>query len=183
MIRCSRKGSLSNQDGEGNENGKNAIGLISKTTTLHVQHVCLYIYLPSLHDYNVKVTNFTFCRGREHKTTAFFFFSWTFDAVHWNSTPKKFANIWRKKRDKITAIKIETARANWLFKWRFRSRRRRCGLSSLISQKVEFHLLSYQNLRKRFVNGKPSVYLRLARYTSLPLDIKPCFQDKPSKKS
>ena len=25
----------------------------------------LYISLPSLHDYNVKVPNFTFCRGRE----------------------------------------------------------------------------------------------------------------------
>ena len=33
----------------------------------------LYISLPSLHDYNVKVPNFTFCRGREHKTTFLFF--------------------------------------------------------------------------------------------------------------
>ena len=29
-------GSLSNDDVDGNENGKKAIGLISKTTTLHV---------------------------------------------------------------------------------------------------------------------------------------------------
>ena len=29
-------GSLSNEDGDGNENGKKAIGLISKTTTLHL---------------------------------------------------------------------------------------------------------------------------------------------------
>ena len=27
----------------------------------------LYISSPPLHDYNVKVPNFTFCRGREHK--------------------------------------------------------------------------------------------------------------------
>ena len=27
------------------------------------------------HDYNVKVSNFTFCRGRKHKTTTSFFFS------------------------------------------------------------------------------------------------------------
>ena len=31
-------GSLSNDDAYGNENGKKAIGLISKTTTLHVHH-------------------------------------------------------------------------------------------------------------------------------------------------
>ena len=47
----------------------------SKTTTLHVHHAFLYISLPSLHDYNVKLPNFTFCRGREQKTTTFFFFS------------------------------------------------------------------------------------------------------------
>ena len=48
-------GSLSNDDGDGNENGKKAIGLISKTTTLHVHHAFLYISLPSLHDYDVKM--------------------------------------------------------------------------------------------------------------------------------
>ena len=39
----------------------------------------LYISLPSLHDYDydVKIPNFTFCGGREHKTTTFFFYSWT----------------------------------------------------------------------------------------------------------
>ena len=38
----------------------------------HVHHA-----FPSLHDYDVKMPNFTFCRGSEHKTTTFFFFSWT----------------------------------------------------------------------------------------------------------
>ena len=47
---------------------------IDKTTTLHVHHASLYIFQPSLHDYNVKVLNFTFCRGRDHKMTTFFFF-------------------------------------------------------------------------------------------------------------
>ena len=37
----------------------------------------LYLSLPPLRIYNVKVSKFTFCRGREHKTTTFFFFSWT----------------------------------------------------------------------------------------------------------
>ena len=37
------------------------------------QHAFVYISLQSLHDYYVKVPKFTFCRGREHKTTTFFF--------------------------------------------------------------------------------------------------------------
>ena len=37
------------------------IGLISKTTTLHVHHALLYISLPFLHDdYDVKMPNFVF---------------------------------------------------------------------------------------------------------------------------
>ena len=35
-----------------------AIGLVSKTTTLHVYYAFLYISLPSLHDYDVKWPNF-----------------------------------------------------------------------------------------------------------------------------
>ena len=35
---CVLVGSLSNNDADGNENGKKAIGLISKTTSLHVHH-------------------------------------------------------------------------------------------------------------------------------------------------
>ena len=38
----------------------------------------LYISSPSLHVYDVKLPNFIFCWGREHKTTNFFFFFfWT----------------------------------------------------------------------------------------------------------
>ena len=48
-------GRLSDGDGDGNENGKKAIGLISKTTTLHVHHAFLYILLSSLHDCDVKM--------------------------------------------------------------------------------------------------------------------------------
>ena len=35
------------------------------------------ITLSSLHDYDVKMPNLTFCGGREHITMTFFFFSWT----------------------------------------------------------------------------------------------------------
>ena len=44
-------------DGDGNENVK-----ITKTTILHVHHAFLYISFPSLHDYDVKMPNFTFNR-------------------------------------------------------------------------------------------------------------------------
>ena len=38
--------SFSNDEGDGNKNGKKATGFISKTTTLHVHHTFLYISLP-----------------------------------------------------------------------------------------------------------------------------------------
>ena len=39
-----------------------------------MHHAFLYISLPMLHDYNVKLPNFTFCRGRELTATTFFSF-------------------------------------------------------------------------------------------------------------
>ena len=46
--------------------------VISKTTTLCVHHPILYIYLPSLHNYDMKlVYSFTFCGGHEQKTKIF----------------------------------------------------------------------------------------------------------------
>ena len=71
--------SLSNNDDddddEVNENGKKAKALVGKTTTLHVHHAFFYISLPSLPDYDIERPNFTFCGGRKHKATTFFFFS------------------------------------------------------------------------------------------------------------
>ena len=52
-------GTLRSDDGDGNGNTTKAIGLISKTTILHVHHAFLYISLLSLHDYDVKMPNFT----------------------------------------------------------------------------------------------------------------------------
>ena len=37
----------------------------------------LYISLPSLHDYHVKMPNFTFCEGRKQAMTKFSIFLWT----------------------------------------------------------------------------------------------------------
>ena len=53
-------GSFSNDDGDANEDVKKTIGLLRKTTTLHVHHAFLYISLPSLHDYDVKMPNCKF---------------------------------------------------------------------------------------------------------------------------
>ena len=70
-------GSFSNDDGGGNGNGnenvKKAIGLLSKTTSLHVHHAFLYISLPLLHDYDVKMPSFTFYGGRKTSDDKLFF--------------------------------------------------------------------------------------------------------------
>ena len=67
-------GSLSNDDGDGNENDKRAIGLDWQNDNFARASRLLYISLPSLHDYDVELLNFTFYGGREHKTTTFYFF-------------------------------------------------------------------------------------------------------------
>ena len=54
-------GTLRSNDADGSKNvKKKTIGLISKTTTLHVHYAFLYISLPALHDYDVKMPNFAF---------------------------------------------------------------------------------------------------------------------------
>ena len=51
-------GSFSNDDGDGNDKSKTAIGLLSKTS-LHVHHAFFFLSfsLPLLHDYDVKMPN------------------------------------------------------------------------------------------------------------------------------
>ena len=66
-------GSFSNDDGYGNQDVKKAIGLLRRTTTLHVRHAFMYISLPSLHGYDVKMPNCKFYRGRKQATTNLFF--------------------------------------------------------------------------------------------------------------
>ena len=51
---------------------------------IEVYYAFLYISLPSLHDNDVKLPNFTFCGGPERKKTTLFFF----DTVHENSLQK-----------------------------------------------------------------------------------------------
>ena len=56
-----------------NDTIKKAIGLLSKTATLHMRHTFLYISLLSVHDYAVKRTNFTFYGGHKQATMVFSF--------------------------------------------------------------------------------------------------------------
>ena len=64
-------GTLRSGDGDGNGKAAKTKGLISKTTILHVYHAFLYISLPSLHDYDVKMPNYTVYRGSTQATTKF----------------------------------------------------------------------------------------------------------------
>ena len=60
-----------------NENVKKTIDLINKTTALHVHHTFLYISLPFLHDYDVKMPIFAFYGERKQERTKFYFSFWT----------------------------------------------------------------------------------------------------------
>ena len=64
-----------------NVNGKKAIGLISKTTTLHVHHFFLYISLPALHDYDVKMPILSRFVEVVNVRQGLFFFPRNFDTV------------------------------------------------------------------------------------------------------
>ena len=59
--------SLSNDDGDVKRTAKNN----NSARTSRFFHISL----PSSHDYDMKLPNFTLCGGREHKTTTLFFFS------------------------------------------------------------------------------------------------------------
>ena len=86
----------------------------SRTKTLYLHHAFLYISLQSLHDYEVKMPKFTICRGREHKTTTFLFFSWTSIQSFRIQLEKKIAKIWRINWDGLSAIKFEAAQIHFL---------------------------------------------------------------------
>ena len=94
-----------------------------------------------------EMPSFTLCRGREQKTTTFLFFSWTLIQPLKFKSKKICQHLtnWTRwnKRDKVWSS------ANSLVhKWRFRSRRRRCCLSSLITttQRLRFRKFLFPHL-------------------------------------
>ena len=73
-------------DGEGHENIKNVNRLdiklnnnFARAIRFFVLIIQLIIFLPSLHEYNVKVPNITFCGGRKQVVTKFYFPYWTWE--------------------------------------------------------------------------------------------------------
>ena len=79
-----------------------------------MHHAFLYISLSSLHDYNVKMPNFTFCGGRKRATTKFFFLSLNLDMVVRNVAPEEFSCILQSKPVEIIGIEIERTRIHFL---------------------------------------------------------------------
>ena len=68
-------GNLSNDDGDGSENGKGATELDKQNNNFaRAFHASLYTSLPSVHDYDVEMPNFTFSGELENKATTSFFF-------------------------------------------------------------------------------------------------------------
>ena len=105
----SLSGTLRNDDGDGKI-------CTCITRVSHVYHAFLYIFLPSLHENDaVKLPNFKFCEGHEHKATTSFFFSWNLiQSLEFNYR-KKIVIIWRIKRDGISAIKFKLKQCNFTF--------------------------------------------------------------------
>ena len=61
----------------------------------------------------LETTNFTYCGGREHKTTTSFFFSWTSLHSFRIQLQKKLPAFARIERDEISAMKFEEARLHF----------------------------------------------------------------------
>ena len=97
---------------------RKAIGFISNTTTLHVHHAfCRFLSRRfTTSTWKCLISRFV----EDGNTRQQLSFS---SPVLWysplESTSKKFANIWRIKRDKISVMKFKAASIH-LFKWRFR---------------------------------------------------------------
>ena len=107
-------GSLSNNDSNNSENGKKTIGLDWQNNSSARHHSFLYISLPLWHDYYVKLPNFMFCRGCEHKRTILFFFSWTLIQAFRIQLHKKLPTFWWIEQDGTSTKKFEAAQTQFL---------------------------------------------------------------------
>ena len=65
-------GTLRSDDATARKTSKTKIDLVGKTTTLDVHLTFLYNSLPFMHDYDVKLPNFTFSGGSKQATTKFY---------------------------------------------------------------------------------------------------------------
>ena len=132
---CPILGSLSSDDGIDNENGNNAIGLDwQNNNSAHASRfiVHFFAFTARLRRKMPNFTSFSFFGGRGEgawtQDNDLLFFFLNFDSLTEFSSRKNCQHLtnctrWNK-RDKVWSS------ANSLFKWRFRSRRLRCCLSS-----------------------------------------------------
>ena len=74
----------------------------------------MYISLPFLHDYGVKMPNFALQGGFKPAAAKFYFPRLNLDIVPWNSTLGVFACIKRTKWVGIITIKTEITLIHWL---------------------------------------------------------------------
>ena len=97
-----------------------------------MHHAFLYISLPSLHHYDVKITNFRFYGGRKQTTPKFSFSFWTW--IWLVLILLKKSSLAFDKVNEVGVIGIELKERKFTyFKRRFRGCRRRCIFNSLLS--------------------------------------------------
>ena len=148
LTKITTIGTLRCDDSNGNETVTNN-RFNEQNKTLHVHHAFLYISLPSLHDYNVKMPNCTFYGGRKLVTSddEIFLLFVNLHMVLRNSTPAEFTYIWQSRYIAIIPIKILTL--EFTFKRRFY-----CRLHPLIlsSQMI---MINHENTKESTaVSGK-----------------------------
>ena len=66
-------GSFSNHDGDGNENAEKSNGFVNPNNNFARASRLFVHFFASLHDYNVKMPDFTLYGGRKQATTNFSF--------------------------------------------------------------------------------------------------------------
>ena len=91
-----------------------------------------------MHDYDRKMPNFTFNGGRKQATAKFPFFFWTW--IWFLGIGLKKSSLAFDKVNELEKSQWDWKKANSLFKRRFRGRRRRGILNSLISRIEDWNL-------------------------------------------
>ena len=86
-------------------------GQLAKQQLARVSDFFLYISLPFLHNYDVKMPNFAFSGDGNQAKTKFYF---VFELGYFNSDSEGFAYIWQSKWVGIIAIKTERRQINFL---------------------------------------------------------------------
>ena len=113
MVQFYSIGSLSKNDSDDNENIKIAIGLdwqnnnFARTSRFFVHFYAVVARLQR------ETAFFPILSRTCTQDNNYLFLYLNFDTVLQNSTPKKFAHIWKIKRDGISAIKFKAARIHF----------------------------------------------------------------------